>query len=142
MRSRARPQTRWRYDPGEGVFTQAAGVLSPPRTGHAVALLDDGRVIIAGGFEGKRRILDSIDIFDPEPGVFSGVRLSSPRANFTATTLAGGKVLIAGWTDGRQELASAELYDPATGDILVTIGVLGPDTSIRSRETYRLSTNR
>jgi len=44
-------------------------------------------VIIAGGFEGKR-VLDSIDIFDPEQGVFSGGRLSSPHANFTATTLA------------------------------------------------------
>ncbi|PYR26150.1 MAG: hypothetical protein DMF98_09900 [Acidobacteria bacterium] len=44
-------------------------------------------MIIAGGFEGKR-VLDSIDIFDPEQGVFSGGRLSSPHANFTATTLA------------------------------------------------------
>ena len=113
------------YDPVAGVFTQAAGVLSPPRTGHAVALLDDGRVIIAGGFEGKR-VLDSIDIFDPEQGVFSGGRLSSPRANFTATTLAGGKVLIAGGTDGSHELPSAELYDPATGDVLPAGSLAAP----------------
>ena len=41
-------------------------------------------------------------------------------SNFTATTLTDGKVLFAGGTDGLGELASAELYDPLTGNVSLT----------------------
>src|SRR5439155_1479660 len=42
--------------------------------------------------------------------------LNQPRAEHTATLLANGTVLIAGGRDAAgQPLASAEIYDPATG---------------------------
>src|SRR5439155_6000546 len=44
-----------------------------------------------------------------------GLSLSVGRVGHTATTLLNGDVLVVGGYDGAQDLASAELYDPATG---------------------------
>src|SRR5439155_12162043 len=73
-----------------------------------------------------QQVLDSIEIFDPMQGVFSGGRMSSPRANFTATLLSNGKVLFAGGTNGSSELSSAEVFDPATGEISPTEPLASP----------------
>ncbi len=58
--------------------------------------LEDGRVVIAGGFEGGQA-LDFINLFDPaQSRVLPAGRMSPPRASFTATALAGGAVR-GGW---------------------------------------------
>src|SRR5881397_478956 len=51
------------------------------------------------------------------PGTWAPIAdLNQPRAEHTATLLANGTVLIAGGRDAAdQALASAEIYDPATG---------------------------
>ncbi len=43
--------------------------------------------------------------------------LATGRGYHTATLLANGKVLVAGGVNGGSYLASAELYDPATGNL-------------------------
>ena len=102
------------FDPATNVFV-TAGILSTARKGHAAALLDDGRVLIAGGSDGAGT-LDSVDIYDPATELVSqGPNLLSPRIGLSATTLLDGSVLIAGGSNGTGDLASAERYDVAAG---------------------------
>ncbi len=53
------------YDPGSDAWSPAASMNSP-RNGHSSALLPDGNVIVAGGFNGGG-ILASTEIFRPAP---------------------------------------------------------------------------
>src|SRR5204862_1154964 len=59
--------------------------------------------------------LRTTDIFDPRDGAISaGPDLLDPREDFSATALLDGKVLFAGGSAGSANLASAEVFDPAT----------------------------
>ncbi len=93
-----------------------AGSLPTARSGdHTATLLQDGRVLLAGGrvFAGAT---DQTLLYDPDAREWSETgALSSRRTNHTATLLSDGRVLVAGGHDGVFPLASAELYDPATG---------------------------
>lgn len=49
--------------------------------------------------------------------------MAGPRSGHTATFLGTGKVLVAGGTDSTGRLATAELYDPATGSFTATVSM-------------------
>jgi len=57
------------YDPETGTFT-ASGPLAEARTYQAATLLDDGRVLVTGGY-GAVAPLASVEIYDPVTGTFS-----------------------------------------------------------------------
>jgi hypothetical protein len=100
------------------------GNMIDSRFGHTATLLADGRVLITGGHEKNQNMLASAEIYDPATQQFTATdSMSTKRVGHTATLLPNGKVLIAGGSD--QEffvgaLASAELYDPATGKFIAT----------------------
>ena len=102
------------FVPSTGKFSPT-GSLSTPRDGCTTTLLADGRVLIAGGWNGVNASgLASAEIYDPKTGKFSPTgSMSTPRFGSTATILNDGRVLIAG---GRNPqgiiLASAEIYQP------------------------------
>jgi hypothetical protein len=105
------------YDPGTGKFT-LTGSMAEPREGPTATLLPSGRVLVAGGY-GTVALLASAEIYDPATGKFTPTgSMSRGRIEHTAASLSDGRVLIAGGyasdltTDA---LASAEIYDPATG---------------------------
>lgn len=99
-------------DPVKGAWTPA-GTIHEVRTGHTATLLQDGRVLIAGG--GTR----SLEIFDPKADAWTlaAGQLSAARSHHAATLLANGSVLISGGKDGDAPLSSTDLFDPASGNV-------------------------
>ena len=98
--------------------------MAETRAGHTATLLRDGRVLATGGAidpDGDQ-VLASAELYDPASGSWTTVEdMSEPRSAHTATLLPDGRVLVVGGI-GRfvspmetRMLASAELYDPATG---------------------------
>jgi hypothetical protein len=115
-----------RYSPDTNSFTHA-GVLNHPRTDAAAAVLDDGRVLVAGGLitdaTGQPGVSASSEIFDPVTGASSdAAALNAARAGASATTLFDGRIAVIGGNDGSSDLASAEIYDPASAAWTVVTG--------------------
>src|SRR5438270_10739182 len=102
-----------------GPMTAAAGAgpgaLISARENHTATLLQDGRVLVAGG-DNAGGWLASAELFDPATGTWSpATSMATPRRYHTATLLEDGRVLVAGGSRGPGAiLRSAELYDPPT----------------------------
>jgi hypothetical protein len=100
------------------------GSLHTARYYHTATLLSDGRVLVAGGTGARPQTfpypgIAATEFYDPATGIWTATgNLNAGRLLHTATLLLNGKVLVAGgWPDHTHNgiMASAELYDPATG---------------------------
>jgi len=104
------------YDPKTGEFTPTAGALQRNRMFHTATLLDDGRVLIAGGASQAQivpvdganpfpiRILQGVrmlEVFDPSRGDFTAIGDdSSERAFHSAARSEDGGVILSGGIPG------------------------------------------
>ena len=105
------------------------GSMGSQRAWFTATLLNNGQVLAVGGRDRPLYGLPSAELYNPSTGTWSLTgNLVTRRANHTATLLNNGKVLIAGgefatfMTSGTTFtcLASAELYDPASGTFTAT----------------------
>ena len=109
------------YDPASGAST-LAGSMGQARHGHTATLLNNGNVLIVGGYSDSAgagngtTLAATAEIFDPVSGKFTptaGPNIA--RAYHTATLLPSGDVLIAGGATGaasQSPTSSVEIYDP------------------------------
>ncbi len=88
--------------------------LTTPRINQSATLLPNGKVLIAGGYNGNA--LSTTEIYDPKSKTFSqGPDMKTPRYGHTATLLHDGKILMTGGVGtGWTFLSSAEIYDTQT----------------------------
>jgi hypothetical protein len=109
------------FDPATMSFT-LVGPMVTPRADGKLALLRDGRVLMAGGTPptDPNTTLATAELFDPATGTFSATgSMATTRSRHSMTTLADGRVLVAGGGtadgDAGQDLDTAEIYDASAG---------------------------
>jgi uncharacterized protein YjdB len=112
------------YDPVAGTFS-SAGNMTIDRYEHTMTLLNNGKVLIAGGETCSSATsctaLNTAELYDPVAGTFTATgNLNAARFNASAVALSSGQVLIAGGFDGTNYPAAAELFNPATGAFTTT----------------------
>ena len=107
------------YDPMSRSWSSARSMVQA-RSDHTATLLQDGRVLVVGGFGGEDLggtelggYLDSAELYDPSTDSWSSAgSMLKPRLSHTTTVLLDGRVLVAGGSSGTH-LNSSELYNPA-----------------------------
>jgi Galactose oxidase, central domain len=124
----------------------ATGDMGTKRAGHTATLLQDGKVLIAGGFN-NADVLATAEVFDPAARTFTAVgAMTTARFSHTATLLPNGTVLVTGGSpsladlsggNNSDDLSTAELFDPATGTFTTTAEMSKP----RAQHTATLLAN-
>ena len=119
------------FDPKTQTFRLLPARLETPRELFSATTLTDGRVLLAGGFNTHRGRTSALaEVYDPKTRTFTPTgSLAEDRFGQDAVRLADGRVLVVGgthWFAGRPgvPLASAEIYDPASGKFHQTHGAM------------------
>ncbi|AUX45251.1 uncharacterized protein SOCE26_067320 [Sorangium cellulosum] len=147
------------FDPETGAWREVTQRMREGRTLHTATLLDDGRVLIAGGdtFSGSA----TAEVFNPESQRWEAAApLNVRRTKQPAALLENGCVLIAGGVaQNRGAISSVELFDPRTftwraaspmtvrrsahsatrlldGRVLLVGGIQGDDVYLPSAELF------
>ncbi len=105
------------YHPATNTWS-AAAPMATARANHTATLLNNGKVLVAGGY-GPTGALASTELYDPAANTWTpGPAMAQARWGHTATLLADGRVFVFGGADastyqlGNNTIGSAEIYDP------------------------------
>jgi N-acetylneuraminic acid mutarotase len=126
------------YNPSSGTWT-LTGPMNAARNLSTATLLANGEVLVAGG--NSNGVQASAELYNPATNTWTLTgSMHTARYQHTATLLQNGEVLVAGGYNENETnpfLASAELYNPATGTWTTTGSLHSP----RIYDTTTLLTN-
>jgi hypothetical protein len=97
------------YDPATNKWT-TVGSLITARYLHTATLLNNGRVLVAGGSFVSSETPS--ELYDPTTGTWSGAPSIGSRYKHAATLLPDGTVLITGGTISNTPIYVTAIYDP------------------------------
>ena len=109
------------YVPAKGTWT-TTGDLHDPRTLQSAILLNDGKVLVAGGQSPQDTALASAELYDSTGRSWAVTApMATGRAGHVDALLPDGRVLVAGGVSGGftgnltpgEILSATELYDPS-----------------------------
>lgn len=117
------------YDPSTGAVA-ATGNMTHSREFHTATLLPDGRVLIAGGYDGSGHLALTAELYDPSTGLFTATGMMA-SIHSLAVLLNNGKVLMGPPApDG-----NAELFDPRQARSLLLAVMLARSCRFKMRAT-------
>jgi hypothetical protein len=95
---------------------------------ETATLLNNGQVLMAGGWNAAYQVLASTESYDPGSGTFTvTASLGTGRQGHAAALLNNGTVMVTGgWDANSNTLASTEIYDPVAGTFSPTGGLNTP----------------
>ena len=107
------------YDPTAKTWTLGTKMVQA-RSDYASIMLGTGKVLFMGGENINGVSIKNAELYDPTTGKFTATgNMTATRVEHTAVLLSNGNVLVSGGNNqtinGATPLASAELYNPATG---------------------------
>ena len=97
--------------------------LAIPRFGHEAVLLDDGRVLVGGGFTGIANNnvivpfpLGLVQLYEPKTGIWSMLEPEEgPGLGYSSIKLIDGKILFVGLEETEdQAVGMASIFDPVS----------------------------
>jgi YVTN family beta-propeller protein len=96
----------------------ATGTMTAARYGHTATLLEDGRVLVVGGYTGvyaSNSYFKSAEVYSPATNSWTAVpdMRGEEREGHTATRLLDGRVLVVAGGNYWHFTADAEIYNPA-----------------------------
>lgn len=119
-----------------GNFSTVAANLTTAREGHSATLLSDGTILVVGGWGNGGILLQSAEIFDPDPSYTVGPAGNPilPRAGHRAVASADGtRVLIHGGFKAVDTLAGtsvdtevSEVYDVGLNSFTAVVSAVSP----------------
>lgn len=107
------------YSPVSGTWADGPNAPVSFGTGHSAIRLNNGRVLVSGGGNRCGTVFRSAALFDPTTSTWIRTgNMTAAREFHSSIVLPDGRVLVAGGVGQNSlflSIASAEIYDPTTG---------------------------